>query len=110
MVDCIEEDITPWEFEPKLTFKAKILNAKCEFDNSGSFIILDVVRKGKILHKANKYFKKHNIYIGNRPLNKRSYEFKLWLMDFIKCHTPKWFSKFLKKIAKKCGMNFYNND
>ena len=72
---CVVEGESPWSFEPKLTNLARENNAICFYSKSGSFDILDVVRKGKILHKDNKYFRKNNIII-DRPLVKRSTEFK----------------------------------
>ena len=107
---CIDEDLSPWQFEPKLNAKAKAYNAKCVFSHAGSFEILDVVRKGRVLHKANKYFKKHGINIGDRPLAKRSTEWKLAFMDFIVWHMPRWFFRMTKSIAKKFGMKFYSED
>ena len=54
----IKENISPWLYEVSLTQTARQENAKCMFSPSGCFDILDVVRKGKILHKAKRYFKK----------------------------------------------------
>lgn len=107
---CIDEELSPWKFEPTLTGKAKEYNAKCVFSEAGSFEILDVVRKGQVLHKADQYFKKHGIDIGNRPLIKGSTEFKFAMMDFIRWHFPRWLFKLLKKIAKCFGMKFYSED
>ncbi len=104
----VTEDLSPWLYEVSLTKTAKKENARCFFSPSGSFLILDVVRKGKVLHKANAYFKKHAIDIGDRPLISRRYELRLALMDFIKWHTPRCCFLFLKKVAKKCGMKFYS--
>lgn len=107
---CIDKELTPWKFEPTLTKKAREYNAKCVFSQAGSFEILDVVRKGKVLHKANGYFKKHGIDIGDRPLIKRSTEFKFAFMDLIRWHTPKWLFRIIKKTAKLFGMKFYSED
>lgn len=107
---CIDEELTPWMFEPMLTEKAKAYNANCVFSHAGSFEMLDVVRKGRVLHKAHKYFKKHGINIGDRPLAKRSTEMKLAFFDFIDWHTPRWFFRMTKKIAKLFGMKFFSED
>ncbi len=103
-------DMNPWQYEPTLTATALRENANCKFSGAGTFVILDVIRKGRVLRKANKYFKKHGIFIGDRALTSRWMEMKLALMDFINWHTPRWFSKMLKKIAKKLGMKFYSED
>lgn len=106
----IDEELTPWMFEPMLTEKAREYEANCVFSKAGSFEILDVVRKGRVLHKANRYFKKHGIDIGDRPLAKRSTETKLAIMDFIDWHMPRWFFRMTKKIAKLFGMKFFSED
>ena len=105
---CIDGDLSPWDLEPKLSAKAVCYDAKCEEDLTGCFIILDVIRKGKILRKANKYFLRNNISIGDRELTKKSYEMKLDIMDFVKFHTPHWFYILTKKIAKFFGAHFYS--
>lgn len=104
------EDLNAWQYEPTLTNTALKENANCQFSGAGTFVILDVVRKGKVLRKANSYFKKNGIHIGDRPLIGRATEIKLALMDFINWHAPKWVSRILKKIAKKMGMRFYSED
>ncbi len=104
----VKEDLSPWLYEVSLTKVAYTEKARCFFSPSGSFLILDVVRKGKILHKANTYFEKNGIVIGNRPIISRWIEIRLALMEFIKWHTPKVFFHFIKGIAKKCGMEFYS--
>ncbi len=106
----VVEDMSPWNYEVTLSKMANKQGAICKYSNAGVFKILDVVRKGKVLHPAKKYFKKNGIDIGNRPTISRMVEFKLNLMDFIKWYTPKWFSRFLKKIAKLFGMKFFSED
>ena len=106
----VKENVSPWLYEPSLTKSAMEENAVCKFSHAGTFVMLDVIRKGKVLHKANKYFKKHNIDIGDRPIISRRIEFKLAAMDFIKYHMPKCVFRFTKKAAKKMGMKFYSED
>lgn len=110
LFNCVDENVSPWEFEPNLSKKALLLDARCCSNIAGSFIILDVIRKGRVLHKANAFFKKNGIDIGNRPLISRKTELKLATMDFVKFHFPKRVVKVLKRIAKKFGMKFYDND
>lgn len=106
--NSVNEDLSPWLYEPTLTNYAKNQNAKCCFSHSGAFVILDVVRKGKVLHKARTYFKKHNVDIGERPTISRLTEVKLALMDVISWYAPKRLFIILKKIAMACGMKFYS--
>lgn len=109
LVYTINDNINAWEYEVSLTNKAKLFNANCAYSQAGVFRILDVVRKGKVLNKANCYFKKNNIEIGNRPVNSLIYEFKLFVMDLIFWYTPKPIFLKLKKIAKKFGMKFISD-
>ena len=106
----VKSDLSPWLFEPSLTGYAREAGANCQFSPAGTFVILDVVRKGKVLRKADRYFKKHGIDIGDRPLIARSTEWKLAIMEQISWHAPKKLFRILKKIAKKCGMKFYSED
>lgn len=106
--NSVNGDLSPWLYEPTLTNYAKNQNAKCCFSHSGAFAVLDVVRKGKVLHKARSYFKKHNVDIGERPTISRLTEIKLTVMDIISRYAPKRLFKMLKKVAKACGMRFYS--
>lgn len=108
--NSVNGDLSPWLYESTLTNYAKNKNAKCCFSHSGAFVILDVVRKGKVLHKARAYFKKHNIYIGERPTISRLTEIKLGVMDIIWLYVPKRLFKIIKKVAIACGMKFYSED
>ena len=108
--NSVNGDLNPWLYEPTLTNYAKNQNAKCCFSHSGAFVVLDVVRKGKVLHKANSYFKKHNVDIGDRPIISRFIEIKLAFMDLISWYMPKRLFKIIKKAAMICGMKFYSED
>lgn len=86
---CVREPRNAWMFEVTLHEQALSYNAICVVDYKEDYKILDVVRKGKILHKAASYFKRHpGIYCGNRELQSRSYEFRLWCKTFVQEHTP----------------------
>lgn len=106
----IKDDMSPWLYEVSLTKVAIKENANCQASLAGTYNILDVVRKGKVLHKAQRYFKRHNIDIGNRPSISYFTEAKLFILDVISWYTPRKFFKFVKNIAKKCGMTFYSED
>lgn len=106
----VKENLSPWLYEVSLTKTALEENANCKASLAGTFDILDVVRKGKVLHKAQKYFKKNNIDIGDRPSISYATEFKLWIMDMISWYMPKSLFRFVKGIAKKLGMTFFSED
>ena len=106
----IKDNMSPWLYELSLTKTALEEDAKCMASLAGTFDILDVVRKGKVLHKAQRYFKKNNINIGNRSSISYFTEIKLFILDVISWYTPRWLFKIIKKLARKCGMTFYSED
>lgn len=110
LLDSVQGDMTPWKYESYLTTFARKEKAKCMFSHTGLFDILDVVRKGKILHKADKYFKCNGIDIGNRPIISRTTEIKLLIMDWISWYAPRRIFLKVKKMAKLLGMKFYSDD
>ncbi len=110
LYNSVKEDSPPWYYEPSLTNYARTANANCQFSHAGTFEILDVVRKGKILRKAYRYFKKNRIKIGNRPIISIFTETKLVIMDFISWNMPRNLFIILKRILIKFGMTFYSED
>lgn len=110
LAKTVKDDLSPWLYEVSLTKSALEAVAVCRFSPAGAFRILDVVRKGKVLHKANRYFKKHGISIGDRPIISRITEWKLAGMDIIDWYAPRWFVKLSKKVAQKMGMQFFSED
>lgn len=108
MRQTLDEVLNAWQYEVALTTMARKLNARCAISNYDEFPFLDVIRKGKLLRKANRYFKKNPIYKSERPVMSRQAEFKLFLMRLTQQYLPKPIFKTLKKILIKCGMNFYS--
>lgn len=108
LAKTVKDNVSPWMYEASLTHIAKEEHAKCCFSPAGTFNILDVVRKGKVLHKARRYLLANHIDIGNRPIISRWIEIKLAIMDFISWHAPRKLFVFLKKTASRFGMKFYS--
>lgn len=106
---CIRDDQSPWDFEPKLSRFANEYHANCFFCKKCCYYILDVVRKGKVLHKAKRYFKRNNIEIGDRPTISYWIEMKLSMLDFISVYFPKSIVILLKKIARNFGYSFFSD-
>jgi len=96
----IREPLNAWMYEVSLTKIAKEVNAKCLQSKGGEFPILDVVRKGKILRKANRFLKKHDLYHGERPVRTVQEEMKLFVITWGNRLLPKRLSSWLKKIFK----------
>ncbi|MBQ7500456.1 MAG: hypothetical protein IJT91_06145 [Clostridia bacterium] len=74
------------------------------------FVILDVVRKGKLLHKANAYFKKHpGIYEGDRKVISRFTELKIDFMTLLKLIFNQSTIDSLKSFFRRFGVHFYSD-
>ena len=110
LFNSVTTDMSPWTYEPSLTKYATESNANCMFSYAGAFDILDVVRKGRILRNADKFFKKNGILIGDRPLMQRRTEFKLALMDRISWYTPRMLFVLGKRVLTRFGKKFYSED
>ena len=100
----VQEPMNAWMFEVSLSQKAVNYGAKCLCSNNDDYVILDVVRKGKILHSANCYFKKHpDIYCGNRELQSLKFEIKLWIKTVFARYTPNFLLRSFRKIYVMLG-------
>lgn len=106
----VKEPRTPWDYEVNLHKRAMEYNAKCLVCLNKEYEILDVVRKGKLLHKANWYFKWHpGIYNGNREVQSWWYEIKLFFKTEINRHCPNFMRDTLRNIYVKCGGSTFVN-
>lgn len=108
MRKTVHDRMNAWEYEVALTSMARELSAVCAISNHDEFPYLDVVRKGKILRKANRYFKTHPIYHSDREVMKLRDELKLSLRTLIKHILPKKQLKKLKKVMVKRGYAYYS--
>ena len=107
----LKSSMTPWSYEVSLAKCAREYGAKCAVSLRDEFIILDVVRKGKLLHKALRYFKKNpGIYEGERPVNSWKYEIVLGFQIFMADHLPLWAHKPVKKVMNMFGKQFFSDD
>jgi len=101
---CVREPRTAWMFEVNLHKCAVEYGARCLVSYQEDYKILDVVRKGKILNKATRYFKKNpGIYEGTRELQPISYEIKLWFKTAIQERTPPYLFKFVRCMYVRFG-------
>ena len=106
---CIGEPMNAWQFEVHLPAEAVKYGANCAVSLNKDFEILDVVRKGKLLHQASYYFKKNpGIYNGNRPTNTWGYEIRLGIKTLVGRHTPKPIHNAIRNIMKRFGYQFYS--
>lgn len=104
----IKEERNPWQFEVALPQLAVENHAVCAMSKRNEYVFLDVVRKGKILNKANRYFKKYDVYHGERQVHSRIYEIRLGVKTLTSRYLPTWLVKRIKKIMQKLGYEFYS--
>ena len=109
MKNCVAEPLNPWKFEVELPKMACAYQAKCAVSNNKDFVILDVVRKGKLLHTSYYYFKRHpGIYNGNREVNSWRYEISLAIKTVVGRYTPMPVHNAIKRIMRKFGYQFFS--
>jgi hypothetical protein len=107
----VRTPLNAWKFEVSLHKRAVEYGAKCVVSLRNEFQILDVVRKGKLLHKSATYFKRHpGIYDGDRETNTWKYEIKLTIQQLVARHLPKWAHKRVKAFMRKLGHQYYSDN
>ena len=108
MRQTLEETRNAWQYEVALTEMAHQLSAHCAVSCHGEFPFLDVIRKGKVLRKADRYFRRNPIYRSNREVMGFWAEWMLTARMWLKRVLPKSVFNLLKKVLIKCGMTFYS--
>ena len=109
--NCVRIPLNAWKFEVSLHKRAEEYGANCVVSHRNEFEILDVVRKGKLLHKSAAYFKNHpGIYSGKRETNSWGYEIKLTIQQQVSRHLPWGLHQWLKHVMTKAGMHFYSDE
>lgn len=106
----IREPKNAWQYEVSLSRCAREYGANCIASNNKEFVILDVVRKGKILREANRYFKKHDVYHGERPVMGVWAEFTLGFKTWFIRLMPKFIVRKVRAMMIKRGHHFYSQD
>jgi len=110
LVKTIRDKRDPWRFEISLHKIATELGANCAVSANKEFEILDVVRKGKILNKPYRYFKKHGYYYGNREKLSALSEFKLNIRTWGSRHMPRFIVNMARNFMIKRGHHYYSQD
>lgn len=106
----VQESKNAWRFEVSLPRRAREYGAKCAASYNPDFVILDVVRKGKLLHKAARYFKKHDIYHGNREVQSYRYEMKLGIRTWGARHMPKPIVDAARNFMIRRGHHYFSEE
>ena len=99
-----------WQYEVSLPKIATEVGAKCAMSINREFVILDVVRKGKLLHRAAQYFKTHDVYHGDRPVISRWYEIKLGIRTWGVRLMPRRITNMARSLMIKLGHHYYSQD
>lgn len=106
---CIHEPKSAWHFEVGLSRAALDYNAKCLVCLNDEYHFLDVVRKGKLLRNAAKYFKKNKgIYEGDRPVNSFWFELKNEIQTIVRKCIPNFMVPPIMKFLTLLGFKFYS--
>lgn len=107
---CVQESLNAWQLEIAMTPFGRKYGANCVMSKGNEFPTLDVVRKGKFLHKAKRYIDRHGLYKGDREVISWKEEIKLNCMKTIKSISSQKMVDFYKRIMKKKGYHFYSDD
>ena len=108
MRKTVSRKMNAWEYEVALTGMARELGAVCAISNHNEFPYLDVVRKGKLLRKADRYFKRNPIYHSEREVMKLKDELALEFRTKLKHVLPKKQLNRLKKTMIRRGHTYYS--
>lgn len=108
MRQTLRQPMNAWEYEVSLTEIAEELHARCAVNNNRIFPFMDVIRKGKVLREANRYFRKNPIYQSDRPVRTVWEEWKLNSRTVIGRLLPKPLFRIAKKLMIRLGMKFYS--
>lgn len=110
MLKTLVKPLSPWNYEVTLSKIATEKKALCAVSNNGEFEILDVVRKGKLLRKPNRYLKKNGLYHGNREVHTFTYELKNNLITICARILPTSVSNKIRSVLIKFGFHFYRQE
>lgn len=104
------EPKTAWQYEVSLARIARECGAKCVLCKDHDFRVLDVVRKGKLLNKASRYFKKHDLYHGGREVISIWYEVKIFLRTWANRLLPQSVTDKLRSVMIRRGHQFFSQE
>ena len=103
------QEKTIWNYEVSLTPIARALGARCVLSKGGEFEILDVIRKGKILHKANRWLRKNNRTLHQREVISYKEELRIKIFSVGKKVLPKKLAIAVKNRLRKKGFVFFSD-
>lgn len=98
-----------WMYEVSLTKIAADCGAKCVQSKGNEYPILDIVSKGKILHKGKRYFKRNPIYHGNRETMPIKEEMRAFILNSAKTILPYRFINYTRNVMRRHGHRFFSD-
>lgn len=105
-----QQALSAWKYEVSLARIAREQQAKCVLCKDHDFRVLDVVRKGKLLNRANRYFKKHNLYHGSREVISPWYEVKIFIRTWANRLLPQGLTDWARKQMIKRGRHYFSQE
>ncbi|MBQ3527697.1 MAG: hypothetical protein IJA52_04025 [Clostridia bacterium] len=104
----VGQPLNAWQYEVTLTRIAKKEGAVCALSKGGEYEILDVIRKGKLLHRAKRYLAKEGITIPTRETIAYKEEMRIYIYNHGKKILPKPLAKLVKNFLRKRGKTFFS--
>ena len=98
-----------WAYEVSLTYTARQENARCALSKGKEFPILDVVRKGKLLHRASRYLRRKTAYCGSREVISWREELRIFCFSTGKKILPRNVADWVKDRLRSRGFRFYSD-
>ena len=108
LLQTVKEPLSAWKYEVSLTEIARSLMAKCGYSVNGEYHIVDVIRKGKMLHPAKRFLDSKGMIL-NRELISWKQEVKLRVLYYGKEIIPKPILRFIKKQIVNSGHKFFSD-
>lgn len=100
-----------WQYEVSLARLAREYGAHCAMSTNQDFKILDVVRKGKLLRKAARFFRNNpGVYTGNREINRLGYELKLKFRHTFVRYMPTPIVNVTRNFMIKRGHHYFSQE
>ena len=108
MRSTLDKPMNAWQYEVSLTETARRLGAHCAISNRNEFPFLDVIRKGKVLRKAHRYFEENPIYSSDREVMRARDEWMLSLRTVLRHWLPEPLFRKAKAFMVRRGETFYS--
>ena len=101
--------LTALESSPLPRVTARRLGARCAMTYERTFPVLDVIRKGKLLHKAARQLARRGISLPGRDTVPRREELRIFLFTWGKQLLPRPAARWVKKRLTNRGYSFFTD-